>query len=59
MFSANLFAQRDSVLSVTTAYITPLNNGLQLADEEEEAQFVKGEPTFYNWKQAGKQIHFL
>jgi len=59
MFSANLFAQRDSVLSVTTAYITPLNNDLQLADEEGEAQFVKGNPDYYKWKQAVKQIHFF
>lgn len=42
MLSVSVFAQRDSLLSVTTAYITPLNTGLQLADEEEEAQFVKG-----------------
>jgi FKBP-type peptidyl-prolyl cis-trans isomerase len=59
MLSACAFAQRDSVLSITTAYITPLNTGLQLQDEEEEDQFVKGDPTFYNWKQAGKQIHFF
>jgi FKBP-type peptidyl-prolyl cis-trans isomerase len=59
MLSASAFAQRDSMVSVTTAYITPLNSGLQLADEEEEDQFVKGEPTFYNWKQAVKQIHFF
>ena len=36
MLSASIFAQRDSVLSVTTAYITPLNSGLQLQDEEVE-----------------------
>ena len=59
MLSVSAFAQRDSVLSVTTAYITPLNNGLQLQDEEEEDQFVKGDPAFYNWKQAVKQIHFF
>lgn len=59
MVSACAFAQRDSVLSITTAYITPLNTGLQLQDEEEEDQFVKGDPTFYNWKQAVKQIHFF
>ncbi|MBU6262714.1 MAG: DUF3472 domain-containing protein [Bacteroidetes bacterium] len=59
MVSACAFAQRDSVLSITTAYITPLNTGLQLQDEEEEDQFVKGDPTFYNWKQAAKQIHFF
>ena len=59
MLSACAFAQRDSVLSITTAYITPLNTGLQLQDEEEEDQFVKGDPSFYNWKQAGKQIHFF
>jgi FKBP-type peptidyl-prolyl cis-trans isomerase len=59
MLSVSAFAQRDSVLSVTTAYITPLNNGLQLQDEEEEDQFVKGDPAFYNWKQAAKQIHFF
>ena len=59
MLSASAFAQRDSMVSVTTAYITPLNSGLQLADEEEEDQFVKGEPSFYNWKQAVKQIHFF
>lgn len=59
MMSACAFAQRDSVLSITTAYITPLNTGLQLQDEEEEDQFVKGDPTFYNWKQAVKQIHFF
>ena len=59
VLSASVFAQRDSVLSVTTAYITPLNTGLQLADEEEEAQFVKGNPDYYEWKQAGKQIHFF
>ena len=35
MLSLGVFAQRDSLLSVTTAYITPLNTGLQLADEEE------------------------
>ena len=57
--SGSLFAQSDSVLSVTTAYITPLNTGLQLQDEEEEDQFVKGNPTYYNWKQASKQIHFF
>jgi FKBP-type peptidyl-prolyl cis-trans isomerase len=59
MLSASAFAQRDSVLSITTAYITPLNTGLQLQDEEEEDQFVKGDSTFYNWKQAAKQIHFF
>lgn len=59
MLSASVFAQRDSVLSVTTAYITPLNTGLPLVDEEEESQFVKGNPTYYNWKQAGKKIHFF
>jgi FKBP-type peptidyl-prolyl cis-trans isomerase len=59
MLSASAFAQRDSVLSITTAYITPLNTGLQLQDEEEEDQFVKGDFTFYNWKQAAKQIHFF
>ena len=59
MLNVIAFAQRDSVLSITTAYITPLNTGLQLQDEEEEDQFVKGDPTFYNWKQAGKQIHFF
>lgn len=59
MSSASAFAQRDSVLSITTAYITPLNTGLQLQDEEEEDQFVNGDPTFYNWKQAAKQIHFF
>ena len=36
MLSASIFAQRDSVVPVTTAYITPLNSGLQLQDEEEE-----------------------
>ena len=41
ILSASVFAQRDSVVSVTTAYITPLNTGLQLADEEEEDEFVK------------------
>ena len=59
MLSVSVVAQRDSVLSVTTAYITPLNTGLQLADEEEESQFVKGNPDYYKWKQAGKQIHFF
>ncbi len=59
MLSASAFAQLDSVLSITTAYITPLNTGLQLQDEEEEDQFVKGDPTFYNWKQAAKQIQFF
>ena len=59
MWSASVFAQRDSALSITTAYITPVNTGLQLQDEEEEDQFVKGDPTFYNWKQAVKQIHFF
>jgi len=59
MLSVSVFAQLDSVVSVTTAYITPLNTGLQLADEEEEAQFVKGNPDYYKWKQADKQIHFF
>jgi len=59
MLSASAFAQRDSVVPVTTAYITPLHSGLQLEDEEEEEQFVKGSPNYYNWKQAAKQIHFF
>ena len=59
MLSASIFAQRDSVLSVTTAYITPLNTGVQLADEEEEEEFVQGNPDYYKWHQAIKQIHFF
>jgi len=59
MLSASIFAQRDSVLSVTTAYITPLNSGLQLQDEEEEEEFVQGNPDYYKWHQAKKQIHFF
>ena len=59
MLSACAFAQRDSVLSVSTAYITPLNTGLALQDEEEEDQFVKGDPSFYKWYQTKKQIHFF
>jgi hypothetical protein len=62
MLSASAFAQRDSVVPVTTAYITPLHSGLQLEDEEEEEEeeeFVKGSPNYYNWKQAAKQIHFF
>jgi hypothetical protein len=59
MMSGNLFAQRDSVVPVTTAYITPLNTGLQLQDEEEEDEFVKGNPDYYKWHQAKKQIHFF
>jgi FKBP-type peptidyl-prolyl cis-trans isomerase len=59
MLSACAFAQRDSVLSVTTAYITPLNTGLALQDEEEDDQFEKGDPSFYKWHQAKKQIHFF
>ena len=59
MLSGNLFAQGDSALSVTTAYITPLNTEIQLQDEEEEDQFVKGDPSFYKWHQSKKQIHFF
>ena len=59
MLSGGLFAQLDSVVPVTTAYITPLHTGLQLQDEEEEDQFVKGDPSFYKWNQAIKQIHFF
>jgi hypothetical protein len=59
MLSGSLFAQRDSVVPVTTAYITPLNTGLQLQDEEEEDEFVNGGPSFYKWHQAKKQIHFF
>jgi hypothetical protein len=59
MMSGSLFAQRDSVVPVTTAYITPLNTGLQLQDEEEEDEFVKGNPDYYNWHQVVKQIHFF
>mgnify|MGYP000411522737 FL=1 len=59
LLTANVFAQRDSLVAVTTAYITPLNTGLALQDEEEEDQFVKGDPSFYKWHQAKKQIHFF
>ncbi len=59
MLSVSVFAQRDSVVPVTTAYITPLHTGLQLQDEEEEDEFVKGNPDYYNWHQAIKQIHFF
>ena len=59
MLSGSLFAQLDSVVPVTTAYITPLNTGLQLLDEEEEDEFVKGNPDYYKWHQAIKQIHFF
>jgi len=59
ILSVSVFAQRDSVVPVTTAYITPLNTGLQLQDEEEEDEFVQGTPTYYNWKEATKQIHFF
>ena len=59
VLSVSAIAQRDSVLSVTTAYITPLNTGIQLADEEEEDEFVKGNPDYYNWHQVVKQIHFF
>ncbi len=59
IFSVSVFAQRDSMVPVTTAYITPLHTGLQLQDEEEEDEFVKGNPSFYKWYQAKKQIHFF
>jgi hypothetical protein len=59
ILSVSVFAQRDSVVPVTTAYITPLNTGLQLQDEEEEDEFVKGNPDYYKWHQAKKQIHFF
>ena len=59
ILSVSVFAQRDSVVPVTTAYITPLNTGLQLQDEEEEDEFVKGNPVYYKWHQAKKQIHFF
>ena len=59
MLTVSVFAQRDSVVSVTTAYITPLHTGLHLQDEEEEDQFVKGDPSFYKWHQVVKQIHFF
>jgi hypothetical protein len=59
ILSVSVFAQRDSVVPVTTAYITPLHTGLQLQDEEEEDEFVKGNPDYYKWYQAKKQIHFF
>lgn len=59
ILSVSVFAQRDSVVPVTTAYITPLNSGLQLQDEEEEEEFVQGNPDYYKWHQAKKQIHFF
>ena len=40
ILSVSVFAQRDSVVPVTTAYITPLNTGLPLQDEEEEDDFL-------------------
>ena len=59
ILSVSVFAQRDSMVPVTTAYITPLHTGLQLQDEEEEDEFVKGNPEYYKWYQAKKQIHFF
>jgi hypothetical protein len=59
ILSVSVFAQRDSMVPVTTAYITPLHTGLQLQDEEEEDEFVKGNPDYYKWYQAKKQIHFF
>ena len=59
LLSVSVFAQRDSVVPVTTAYITPLHTGLPLQDEEEEEEFVQGNPTYYNWIGATKQIHFF
>ena len=59
ILSVSVFAQRDSVVPVTTAYITPLHTGLPLQDEEEEDEFVKGNPDYYNWHQVVKQIHFF
>jgi hypothetical protein len=47
------------MVPVTTAYIKPLHKGLQLQDEEEEDEFVKGNPEYYKWYQAKKQIHFF
>jgi len=59
ILSVSVFAQRDSVVPVTTAYITPLNTGIQLHDEEEEDEFVQGNPDYFKWHQAKKQIHFF
>ena len=59
ILSVSVFAQRDSMVPVTTAYITPLHTGIQLQDEEEEDEFVKGNPDYYKWYQAKKQIHFF